>query len=414
MNYPSTWRDDRSGGGGHQGGNSDALRGGAEATLAGAGAVASAELGWAAAGGGFAELALEGALIANARRVASAIGSVARPVLGGVGRGGLLGAAVGLLVGGYIGWRIAEYIRGMAAGGNWSLCCTATYARGPTFVKTGVDYRGGGGPTTCAAAGITCIGGQADGTPFTPSYAGAQTRILYDQNDLGGGLFRYNHIAVWTRVGTANVDAPPRRPPLTWVLPGFMVPAEHAGDTDYVSATPVPLPWAWVPRAKGLPGSFQTRSAGYDAGENKGGVLAPPITISIGADGSVGVGVTPKPDTIPRAVPTTPEQKVQLTARTRTAFRMMALYSEAGDLVEALYASLPYYVRVQYANTQYGRLQAVMLHIAEVNWLAFGANYSVNQLGDIQNASRLGVMRDVSNQIDPTNTLWRAFQSFGG
>lgn len=306
----------------------------------------------------------------------------------------------------------ARLIEGLLPSGAWRFCCAAPFFPRSSYTgRSGWDYGSGG---SCPNNGATlCIGAQADTTPFKPFAVGDRQRTYKHEYEVSPGLYRYDHVMrhyIPSGAVAAPVlpQAPPRNP--AWFVPGFLVPAAQAGNTGVVGAPPIAPPWPAIPRIKPLPGSAQTRQGGYSPNETDWGV-AKPIVVGIDGRGNGVVRPAPIPIATPRPMPN--ETKVKLDAKTRNAFRLMALYSEANDFIDVFWRALPRAVQRRYRNSSYGRFRAVVENMDQINWAALPALIALNELGDTTNATRLGVARDISNRIDRTGTLWRAWQSFG-
>lgn len=345
------------------------------------------------------------------RQAAPALRGAGRLVGGGLRIAGRIAWPIALAYGVYEAWKWRDLIQGMLPTGSWRRCCTSFFWPRLSHVRSGWDYTSG---ANCTAPLTTCLAAQADGSPFN-AYTGAETRRrFYHQYEIAPGSYRYD-IVITDTTGTINAPVVPgrARPSPLWFVPAALVPKESARATDVVGAPPRPLPWGAIPRARPLPGSAQTREAGYEAGPKP---LLPPIVVTIGdksTDSGSRARVRPieHPEVINRPHPA--EQKVRLDARSRAMFRAMAAYSEANDFIDVFWAALPASVRRRYANTSYGRLLGVIQNMDQINWAMLPLLIANNELGDISNATRLGVARDISDKIDPTGTLWRAWQSFG-
>lgn len=344
-----------------------------------------------------------------ARAALPALRGVGR-VAAGVGRfAGPIGLVAGLAL---TAWEMRHWallIQGMLPVGGWRFCCAFPFTPRATHIRSGWDYVGGSG---CAPA-ATCLAAQADGSPFQ-AYTGVENRKrFYHQYQVVPGVLRYDIVLTHHRVAASGAPVVPGvRVPPTWFLPASLIPKAAAAATDVAAPFPRPMPWAAIPAVRALPGSAQTREGAYDVEPKP---LAPPIVITIGDDADGDTVVRPRPAERPEVInrPHPAEQKVRLDAKTRNAFRLMALYSEANDFIDVFWRALPAAVRRRYRNTSYGRMLAVVQNMDQINWAALPALIALNELGDTTNASRLGVARDISNRIDPTGTLWRAWQSFG-
>lgn len=203
------------------------------------------------------------------------------------------------------------------------------------------------------------------------------------------------------------------------------VAAAPPRERDWGANPPVVPPWL-VPRLRGVPGTDYTRHSGYAVPRRPyvarpfervivvtppGARPVPPPPVA-GTPVRPGVGVGTSPVVAVPAQPTK-ETKQKLDARLRQAFQAMALYSEANDVVSAIWRCLPRGTRKRYANTPWGRARAIVENIAQINMACAAASVAVAQVSDYSGAARNRLGREVSSRLDPTENLWRTWQTWG-
>ena len=302
---------------------------------------------------------------------------------------------------------------------GWKFCRFCVPPFRLNIVGVGPYYRAGGG--NCASLSLACNNAQSiAGVPQYDDGARAKSRYIYQVYDLGGGVLRADTIYTWTTTFPMVAHVPEdRRPAIPVLFPPFLFPKEAAAHTGVdASIAPPAIPYPVIPLVAGLPGSFQTREAGYrEPGYPQ---LAPPIVIGLDLDGrrgtahmdvSIGLGVTPR--TYAGAGVGGAEQKQRLPPAARAAFAAMAAQSEVNDFLESLYKAIPFHYRAGYPNTQAGRIAAIAAHWRQIDWGAAVAYLALNEAQDKAYGSAYGRVQVAAHQVDPSGNLWRILQSGG-
>lgn len=273
-------------------------------------------------------------------------------------------------------------------------------------------------PICSTGVGAACLTSQAstpleNQTPDTHTGIGGLRRYrVMGIRFLSAGQPRYHWLMVWGRGAPARVRGPVAAPwpNRAWAVPGFLVPADQAGDTQLRMAPPVPIPWRLIPAARALPGSFQTRSGSY-GGPDLSPPLIPGLSIGWGATGNP-VVVRPITREVPRAVaaPSVKEVKQRVPRPILAAWQAMGWLSEFNDFIEVLYKALPRHIQKTYPNTAAGRVQAIAENAGEIDVAAAIVWFFLNEAQDQAYGrafGRAGLAARGSGNAD----LWRAWST---
>lgn len=303
--------------------------------------------------------------------------------------------------------------------------CVANIPKPANAVGVRRTYRSGSTPNGCASnlVDVTyCLNMQADQETWNNAPGGC-AYLSWQIPTALPGVYRYDHIHTYVATEVRAPAIPDDRPqgvPVPVPAPRHVNPAIDAryptmSEDRYNPATRTP--YRALPYVKPIQ-SAQTYEASYDEfGLNRPRWLVPPVRITIRLPTRPGQPVQVRPAVVPGLVSSVgtgkPEVKREISAKARAGFRMAAFASEAGDVLEVLYRSLPPDVQARYGKGRAQMIAAVWAHWREIDPVLLGANFAINELGDMSTAARVGIRNELSQRAFGNNDLWRMV-NFGG